>query len=496
VHAHLPESASRDINELDMRIVRKQGDSLWVTHTCRPVFDPDGRYRGRRVTVRDISARKAAEARIHHLAYFDSLTSLPNRRLLLDRLGQALIASDRNQEYGAVLMLDLDHFKTLNDTRGHDVGDRLLIEVARRLEAGVRQVDTVARLGGDEYVVTLEGLGRDERAAATQAEAVAEKIRLELNAPYVLDGLEQEYHSTPSIGLTLFRGLDTPVEGLLKQADVALYQAKGAGRDTVRFFNPAMQAAVESRAALETALRHAIERDELRLYYQPQVDREGRVIGAEALLRWSRPDHGLVSPAHFIPLAEETGLILPIGQWVLDTACAQLRDWRADPRARTLRLAINVSGRQFHQPDFVARVAESIRRHDIDPALLKLELTESVVLENVEEVIARMRALRELGVGFSMDDFGTGYSSLSYLKRLPLDQLKIDQSFVRDLSVDPGDAAIVRAILAMSDSLGLRVVAEGVETPEQHEFLRRHGCAAFQGYLFGRPEPIGEWKFR
>ena len=493
VHHHLPDGANDDIAELDMRIVRKQGDIRWVTHTCRPVFDHAGRYQGRRVTVRDISARKEAEDQIRHLAYFDSLTGLPNRRLLLDRLGQALIASGRSQEFGALLILDLDHFKTLNDTKGHDVGDRLLVDVARRLKGCVRQEDTVARLGGDEYVVMLEGLGGEDASAARQAEVVAEKIRFALNEPYVLVGLEREYQSTSSIGLTLFRGQETAIDVLLKQADVALYQAKDAGRNAARFFNPAMQAAIDTRTAMENALRRGLRQGEFRLYYQPQTDQNGVVIGAEALLRWQPPDHELVSPAEFIPLAEETGLILPIGQWVLDTACAQLKAWQAREATRSLRLAINVSARQFHQPDFVARVHASLERTGVNPRLLKLELTESVVLSNVEEVIHRMERLKELGVGFSLDDFGTGYSSLSYLKRLPLDQLKIDQSFVRDITQDPNDAAIVRAILAMSQSLGLHVIAEGVETPEQRDFLRENGCTAYQGYLFGKPMPIREW---
>jgi diguanylate cyclase (GGDEF)-like protein/PAS domain S-box-containing protein len=493
IHIHLPESGNKEVAELEMRIVQKHGDVRWVNHTCRPVFDETGHYRGRRVAVRDITDRKRAEDEIRHLAYFDPLTRLPNRRLLMDRLGQALIASKRSREFGALMILDLDHFKSLNDTQGHDIGDRLLIEVAQRLTASVRQEDTVSRLGGDEYVVMLEGLGRSERTAATQAEAVADKIRLALNLPYVLGGSEAEYYSTPSIGLTLFRGQDDSAEILLKQADVALYQAKDAGRNTVRFFNPTMQAAIDSRAALEGALRRGLDRGEFRLYFQPQVGSDNRLIGAEALIRWLPPSQGVVSPAHFIPLAEESSLILAIGQWVLDTACAQLRLWGNDPETRGLQLSVNVSARQFHQPDFVEQVRQSLLASGADPARLKLELTESVVLDNVEAVISRMQQLDSLGVGFSLDDFGTGYSSLSYLKRLPLDQVKIDQSFVREVTRDPNDAAIVRAILAMSRSLGLEVIAEGVETQEQRDFLLANGCTAYQGYLFGRPVPIEEW---
>jgi len=432
-------------------------------------------------------------AEIHNLAYFDPLTNLPNRRLLMDRLGQALIASNRSQAYGALLILDLDNFKTLNDTLGHDVGDQLLIEVARRLTANVRQEDTVSRLGGDEYVVMLEGLGLEEESAANQAETIAEKVRLALAQPYALEGVAQMHQSTASIGMTLFHGQKDSTDVLLKQADVALYQAKDAGRNRLRFFNPAMQAAIDTRSAMENALRQALNKNELQLYYQPQVDENGRVIGAEALLRWLRPGVGMISPAQFIPLAEETGLILPIGHWVVETACDQLKAWAGNDHTRNLQLAINVSARQFHQAEFVAQIAACLARSGVDPARLKLELTESVVLDNVEEVIRRMLEIKALGVGFSLDDFGTGYSSLSYLKRLPLDQIKIDQSFVRDLTVDPNDAAIVRAILAMSQSLGLNVIAEGVETQAQHNFLHEYGCKAFQGYLFGKPMPIADW---
>jgi diguanylate cyclase (GGDEF)-like protein len=421
------------------------------------------------------------------------MTRLPNRRLLMDRLGHALSASSRNHEFGALMILDLDHFKSINDTQGHDVGDRLLVEVANRLTANLRQVDTVSRLGGDEYVIVLEGLGQSERHAAAQAEGMAEKIRFALNLPYAIGGSEAEYFSTSSIGLTLFHGQDDAPEILLKQADVALYQAKDAGRNVVRFFSPAMQAAIESRTALERALRRGLENGEFRLYYQPQVDQENRLIGAEALVRWLPPDHGPVSPAQFIPLAEESGLILSIGQWVLDTACAQLKAWENDPRTRALQLSVNVSARQFHQPDFIEQVRHSLLASGAEPTRLKLELTESVVLDNIETVISRMQELDRLGVGFSLDDFGTGYSSLSYLKRLPLDQIKIDQSFVRDIPGDPNDAAIVRAILAMSQSLGLQVIAEGVETQAQRDFLFENGCNAYQGYLFGKPVPIEEW---
>lgn len=444
--------------------------------------------------ARDIVDRKQAEEQIWNLAYFDALTKLPNRRLLMDRLGHALASSQRSRAFGALLILDLDHFKTLNDTQGHDVGDRLLIEVALRLSACVRQEDTVCRLGGDEFVVVLEGLGLDERQAAHQAELVAEKVRITLGQPYLLNPNEAQFHSSASIGVTLFSDQKLPVEALLKQADVALYQAKDAGRDQIRFFNPAMQAAIDARTVLEAALRRALDQDELKLYYQPQVDQHDRLVGAEVLLRWHRPDQDRVSPADFIPLAEDTGLILSIGQWVLDTACAQLKAWEADPRARALQLSVNVSARQFLQENFVDAVRRSLETSGIDPSRLKLELTESVVLDDIDGVVKRMQQLIALGVSFCLDDFGTGYSSLSYLKRLPLEQVKIDQSFVRDVTEDQNDAAIVRAIMAMSRSLGLQVVAEGVETQAQRDFLLQNDCTIYQGFLFCEPIPIEEWQ--
>lgn len=472
---------------------RKNGEEYIESAIVAPVRDAGGAVTHYLAVKQDITDKKRAEAEIHTLAYFDPLTDLPNRRLLMDRLSQALIASKRSRAHGALVILDLDNFKVLNDTRGHDVGDRLLRDVAQRLIAHVRQEDTVARLGGDEFVVILEHLSEDEASAALQAELIAEKARQALSQPYYPDDTGCGHDATASAGITLFQGADISADMLLKQADVALYQAKDAGRDRLRFFNQAMQAAIDARAALEGALRHAIGNGELTLHYQPQVDLEGRVIGAEALLRWLHPSQGQISPAYFIPLAEETGLILPIGDWVLHQACAQLKEWSINPASKHLQLAINVSGHQFRQTSFVEQIALCLANSGIDPSRLKLELTESVVLNNVDEVIERMRQLKALGIGFSMDDFGTGYSSLSYLKRLPLDQIKIDQSFVRDLTENPNDAAIIQAILAMSESLGLDVIAEGVETPLQFDFLAQYGCHAFQGYLFGRPMPIADW---
>ncbi|MEW5787971.1 MAG: EAL domain-containing protein [Pseudomonadota bacterium] len=471
---------------------RKDGSEYVESAIVAPVRDAYGQITHYLAVKQDITEKKRAEAAIHNLAYFDPLTGLPNRRLLLDRLEQALLSGKRGQSYGALLNLDLDNFKVLNDTRGHEAGDRLLAEVARRLVECVREEDTVARPGGDEFLVILENLGRDEAEAARLAELVAEKIHQALAQPYRLPGLEEAHEATASIGITLFQGGQPAGDILLKQADVALYQAKDGGRNLIRFFNQAMQNAIDNRAEMENALRQALARQELCLHYQPQVDDAGRVLGAEALLRWPRAG-GMESPARFIPLAEESDLILAIGEWVVRTACDQLKAWSESELTRDLRLAINVSARQFHQDSFVGQIAACLARSGINPSRLKLELTESVVLDNVEDVIRRMHELRALGVSFSLDDFGTGYSSLAYLKRLPLDQIKIDQSFVRDLGSDANDAAIVRAILAMSRSLGLEVIAEGVETPEQHDYLRACGCLAYQGYLFGKPMPIGAW---
>jgi diguanylate cyclase (GGDEF)-like protein/PAS domain S-box-containing protein len=478
---------------LDLRIVHRDGSLRWVSHICRPVYGRDGQYLGRRATMRDITDRKTSENEIRQLAYFDPLTGLPNRRLFMDRLGHALTTSERSQTHGVLMMLDLDHFKKLNDTQGHDVGDRLLVEVARRLAGSVREADSVSRLGGDEFAVMIDGWDGQETAAATHAEQVAEHILAALNQPYSLGAGRPEYHSSSSIGVTLFRGTAVSIEVLMKQADVALYQAKDAGRNTIRFFNPAMQATIDARIAMELALRQALVLGQFRLHYQPQVDERGRLIGAEALLRWHDPVHGLQLPDTFIPLAEETGLIVEMGQWVLDTACAQLRLWQADAATRGLQIAVNVSARQFHQPDFVERVRGSLTASGANPQQLKLELTESIVVDHVEEVVESMEQLHLLGVTFSLDDFGTGYSSLSYLKRLPLDEIKIDRSFVRDLVDDGNDAAIVQAILAMSASLGVRVMAEGVENTAQRDFLRQHGCQGYQGMLHGRPAPIEDW---
>jgi diguanylate cyclase (GGDEF)-like protein len=389
---------------------------------------------------------------------------------------------------GAILFIDLDAFKTLNDTLGHDKGDLLLQQVAKRLQTCVREGDTVARLGGDEFVVMLEELSESQDEVARQCEAVGEKILATLGQPYLLDG--HAVRSTPSIGITLFDGQPNRIDELLKQADLAMYQSKAAGRNTLRFFDAAMQAIVNDRAALEQDLREALRLQQFSLYYQPQIMGEDRLTGAEALLRWQHPQRGMVSPADFIPLAEETGLILPLGHWVLQTACRQLAAWADHSATAGLSIAVNVSARQLHQSDFVEQVLAALQEAGANPGLLKLELTESLLVSNIESTIVKMAALKSRGVGFSLDDFGTGYSSLTYLKRLPLDQLKIDQGFVRDILIDPNDAAIAKMVIALATSLGLGVIAEGVELQGQRDFLARQGCHAYQGYLFSRPLPI------
>jgi diguanylate cyclase (GGDEF)-like protein/PAS domain S-box-containing protein len=441
------------------------------------------------VLVTDITERKQAEQTIQELAYFDSLTKLPNRRLLMDRLGQAVIASVRSKQEGGLLIIDLDDFKTLNDTFGHAQGDQLLQQVARRLSTSVREGDTVAHLEGDEFVVVLENLGDNSHEAAARIRMIAEKILAILCQPYVLSS--QEHHGTASIGAALFGEHRESMDDLIKRAGIALCQAKAAGRNTLRFFDPDLQAAVKTRATLEEDLRQGIKSSQFLLYYQPQVDR-GILIGAEALARWKHPERGMVSPGEFIPLAEETGLILPLGQWVLETACRQIARWAGRKETRHINLAVNVSARQFRQPDFVEQVLAVLDRTRANPQNLKLELTESMLLDNVEDVIGKMTALRSHGLSFSLDDFGTGYSSLSYLKRLPLDQLKIDQSFVKDVLADLNNGAIAQTIITLGKTMGLAVIAEGVETEEQRDFLARLGCSAFQGYLFSRPLPLEE----
>ncbi len=444
------------------------------------------------VISRDITAGKAAAREIERLAFFDPLTQLPNRRLLMDRLQHALASSARSHNFGALMFMDLDHFKTINDTLGHDVGDLLLKQVAKRLLACVREADTVARLGGDEFVVMLEELDMPETNAAAQTELIGEKILASLNRPYLLD--QHSLVSTPSIGVTLFNGHTHSLDDLLKQADIAMYQAKTSGRNAIRFYDPQMQAAITARTSLENDLRAALKQEQFTLHFQAQVNQQGLVVGAEVLLRWSHPERGMVPPMAFIPLTEETGLILPIGKWVLRTACVQLKTWQGQARMQALELAVNVSARQFRDADFVQQVAEVLQQTGANPARLKLELTESLVLDDVDDTVTKMDQLKQLGVRFSMDDFGTGQSSLSYLTQLPLDQLKIDQSFVRNIGVKATDGIIIETIIGLASKLGMEVIAEGVETAAQREYLERNGCSICQGYLLGRPMPVEQFE--
>lgn len=471
---------------------RKNGEIYpkWLSITATKAVD--GTVTNYVGTQTDITERKAAEEKIKNLAFYDPLTGLPNRRMLMDRLQQALASSARSCRVGALLFIDLDHFKTLNDTLGHDIGDILLQQVAQRLRPCLRESDTVARLGGDEFVVMLEDLSEQVFEAASKTKDIGEKILAKLNQPYLLS--IHEYRSTASIGATLFSGNQKSIDELMKQADITMYQAKTAGRNALRFFDPKMQETINDRVALEGELSKALDKQQFHLYYQIQVDHSLRPLGAEVLIRWVHPERGLVSPAQFIPLAEETGLILPIGNWVLETACAQLKAWQHDSLTRDLVLAVNVSAKQFRQADFVEQVQAIVQRHAIDPSLLKLELTESMLQENIEDTIVTMNALSRIGIQFSLDDFGTGYSSLQYLKRLPLDQLKIDQSFVRDIATDNNDKTIVRTIIAMARSLDLDIIAEGVETEEQRQFLFETGCVHYQGYLFGKPAPLEQFE--
>ncbi len=479
-------------NNFERIFLKKDGTTVPMLVKDKLLLDRDGKITGIRSVVMDITQRKIAEDEIKHLAFYDQLTGLPNRRLLLDRLEQSLSSRSRHRREGALLFLDLDNFKTLNDTLGHDKGDLLLQQVARRLSSCVREGDTVARIGGDEFVVMLEDLSENTQEAATHAKAVGEKILATLNATYQLD--LNSYRSTASIGITLFANSEQTVDELIKQADLAMYQAKAAGRSTLRFFDPQMQAAVTMRAALESDLREAIAGEQFVVYYQPQVDKSARVTGAEALLRWQHPTRGLVSPGEFIHLAEETGLIVPIGLWVLETVCRQLAAWAAVESLARLTVAVNVSPRQFREGGFVDQVATVLARTTANAQRLKLEVTESLLVDDMEVIITKMGLLKASGVSFSLDDFGTGYSSLSYLKRVPLDQLKIDRSFVRDILVDPNDAAIARMIIVLAESLGLAIIAEGVETAAQREFLLKNGCPSYQGYFFGHPAPIEEFE--
>ncbi len=474
---------------VDLINYRRDGEPFWVDLDISPVWDKSRRLTHWVAVGRDVTERKAAEQKIRYLAFYDALTGLPNRQLLLDRL-HATLDRPAGAQGGALMFIDLDNFKALNDTLGHQRGDQLLQQVAERLRTCVTPEDTVARLGGDEFVVLLQppAAVAASAAAAEAASVVAGRILHTLGEPYSLSGTP--HHSTCSIGVTVFGRQRVAVSELFKQADLAMYQAKHAGRNAVCFFDPQMQAVASANATLAGDLRQAWRQGQFLLDYQPQVDRQGRMTGAEALLRWTHPVRGRVPPAQFIGTAEETSLILDIGRWVLDQACAQLAQWAQRPDRRHLSIAVNVSARQFRDPQFVDGVMEAIARTGITPDKLKLELTESLLADGIEVTVAKMGNLKAMGVALALDDFGMGYSSLSYLKRLPLDQLKIDREFVKDLLTDANDAAIARTIIGLAQSLRLGVIAEGVETEAQRDFLLGQGCEAFQGHLYSEPLPI------
>jgi diguanylate cyclase (GGDEF)-like protein/PAS domain S-box-containing protein len=478
-----------ECRDLEIEFTRRTGETVWGLMSAS-LIEIDGIPCALTIS-RDITRAKAAEDEIRNLAFYDTLTGLPNRRLLLERLHQAMVSSRRTARMCALLFVDLDNFKTLNDTLGHQTGDLLLQEAAHRLTTCVREADTVGRLGGDEFVLMLTDLSDLPEAAAAQAKAVGEKILANISQPYLLQG--RECRSSASIGISVFGDKQDSASDLLQQADIAMYQAKSVGRNTMRFFAPALQAAVNARAAMEEDLRQAIQTGQFVLYFQPQIE-HNRLTGAEVLLRWKHPRRNILPPGEFIPLAEETGLILPLGKWVLEAACAQIAAWSGIRAAARLSIAVNISALQFRQPDFVEQVLAALESTGADPRNLKLELTESMLVENIEDVIGKMTELRSHGIRFSLDDFGTGYSSLAYLKRMPLDQLKIDRSFIRDILNEESSAAIAQTIISLSRAMGLPVIAEGVETEQQREFLTRLGCHAFQGYLFGRPEPLDQFE--
>ncbi|MEA1052823.1 EAL domain-containing protein [Lamprobacter modestohalophilus] len=453
------------------------------------VVDDQGRVSHYIGAFDDISEHKQAEAQIHSLSYFDVLTKLPNRRLFIDRLQQALLGSARSLQFGAVFFIDLDDFSALNDTQGHDVGDQVLIEVSRQLLAAVASDDTVARLGSDEFVVVIEHLGSRSDAALVEANRAGERLLAAIRQPIRLNG--SDFVITGSMGISLFDGATDRVSDLLKRADAAMVQVKKIGRNCLHFFDQDMQLALEQRVELEALLRNAIP-EQLRLHCQPQLDAEGQIVAAEVLVRWQDPHKGLISPAQFIPLAEASGLILPMGQWIVHTACEQLARWRQVPMLQRLSLSVNVSPKQFQQANFVQQVLEAISATGADPTRLKLEITESLLFDDLERVTETMAQLKSHGIRFSLDDFGTGFSSLSYLKQLPVDELKIDQSFVRSLETDDSDAAIVRTIITLGQSLGVEVIAEGVETEIARDLLIAQGCYRFQGFYFAKPMPLEE----
>ena len=478
----------------EFRNTRKDGSDFVEAATIAPVRQPDGTITHYVAVKTDITEHRRSESLIHQLSHFDPLTGLANRSLLLDRLSQAVQSTRRTGRHGMVLVLDVDGFKFINDLHGYAVGDAVLKSIARRLGETLTDNSTIARIGGNRFAVVVENLSRKRDQAVNQAHGLADLIHAELQDPHPIAEGELSIRHPTTMGLCLLTTEEDSADRLLSKAEIALQRARDDSRNTWRFFNPDMQSMVEARATLEAGLHKALEDDQLRLVYQSQFDAEGRVTGAEALIRWQLADGSMVPPDQFIPLAEDTGLILPIGAWVIDTACRRLRSWSESPETADLHLSINISARQFHQPQFVDSLLKALDDYGIEPGRLMLELTETVVLNNLEQTEQRMMAIRDLGIGLALDDFGTGFSSLSYLKHLPFDTLKIDRSFVCDMVTTASSAAIVEATIAMGHALGLTVIAEGVETPEELELLRSFGCDAFQGFLFARPLAPENWQ--
>ena len=473
---------------------RKDGSEYIESAVISPIRQEDGRITHYLAVKSDITGQKLAQGEIQRLGYFDSLTQLPNRRQFQDRVGQTLASIQRSKLHSAVLVADLDGFKVINDTLGHSVGDRLLLEISTRLRQNcLRAHDLLARLGGDEFAILTDDLDEDYAEAAGQAKSLAAKVLKAIEQTITLDGVS--HRATASIGIYLLSGNpEETIDDAMKRAEVAMYRAKAAGRNCLSFFDPKIQVELERQASLELDLRNALGNQQLQLAFQPQFDTSKQLTGAEVLMRWNHPQRGMVSPAEFIPIAEACGTIVPFGLWILGAACDQLNKWNAQHGWEKFRISVNVSPRQLREADFVPNVIAIVASSGIAPENLMLEITESGVLEDIEGSIAKMNQLKKLGITFSMDDFGTGNSSLSNLKRLPLTELKIDQSFVRDIGVDPNDEIIVKTIIAMGQSLGMHVIAEGVETTVQEEMLRKHGCTNFQGYLFGRPVPSREFE--
>jgi diguanylate cyclase (GGDEF)-like protein/PAS domain S-box-containing protein len=490
LHTYVTAFDRRERFSMVYRLRRHDGAYRWILDEGTPRYDTLGNFLGYIGHCLDITDQRQAEADVRRLAYYDALTGLPNRRLFADRLTQALAAARRSEHVGALMFIDLDQFKRVNDARGHDIGDAVLRQVGGRLTRFLRDEDTVARLGGDEFVVLLVNLANTPEAAARLAMGVAEKIRGVMETPFQVG--DADYHIGASIGITVFPKAGESEDDLLREADTAMYRAKDAGRNAVVYFESAMQESVQARLALEQDLHQAIAQNELRLFLQPQVDANGFLVGAEALVRWQHPTRGLISPLAFIPVAEESSLIISLGEWVLNEAARMLK--QCDDLGRPLRLAVNVSPRQFRHPGFVAQVKEILSATGADPTHLVLEVTEGLVIEDIHATIAKMEELNKIGIHFSIDDFGTGYSSLAYLKRLPLHELKIDRTFVQDAPNDPNDAALVETILSVAQHMHLSVVAEGVENEAQFAFLKSRHCGVFQGYLFDRPLPWDEFK--